>query len=370
MPEYFIGLMSGTSVDAIDAVLMDFAKSNTYVVTSYSQSISSQLRNDINSLIATKQQPKNFTQLDKQFAETSYKAVNELLKQASIEARQVSAIGSHGQTVFHDPKGIPPASIQIGNPKIIAKTSKIPTVYNFRQADINAGGQGAPLACAYHAEVLQSSSEERVVLNLGGIANITKLPKDNDETIIGFDTGPANTLMDAWIQKHLKKPFDQDGNWAQSGKANITLLEQMLQDVYFTNLPPKSTGREYFNLEWLQHQLDNYGIKVLPEDIQATLLALTAHTIADSVDAWCPQSKKILLCGGGSENKYFVQQLEKIMNGKTLQYTSDYGVPTKWMEAMAFAWLAKLYMDNKPGNIPSVTGADKPVVLGEIYYPV
>lgn len=370
MPEYFIGLMSGTSVDAIDSVLMDFAKSNTYIVTSYSQSISSQLRKDINSLVAAREQPKNIAQLDEQFAEISYKAVNKLLKQASIEASQVSAIGSHGQTVFHNPKGIPPVSIQIGNPKIIADYSKIPTVYNFRQADINAGGQGAPLACAYHAEVLQNASEERLILNLGGIANITKLPKGNDETIIGFDTGPANTLMDAWIQKHLKKSFDQDGKWAQRGKTNIALLEQMLQDVYFTNQPPKSTGREYFNLDWLQHQLDKYGIEVLPEDTQATLLALTVHTIANSIKTWCPQSKKILLCGGGSENKYFVQQLEKILDGKALQFTSDYGVPAKWMEAMAFAWLAKLYMGNKPGNIPSVTGAGKPVILGEIFCPI
>lgn len=365
MPEYIIGLMSGTSVDAIDTVLMDFAQSNTHIVSSYSQVISTQLRNDINSLIATRQLPINFKKLDKQFAGTSYVAVKQLLKQASIETKQITAIGSHGQTVFHDPKGIPPVSIQIGNAQIIANTTGIPTIGNFRQADIDAGGQGAPLACVYHAKVLQSTKEERVVLNLGGIANITKLPKDKNETIIGFDTGPANTLMDAWAQKHLNKPYDQYGNWARSGKVNLTLLEQMLEDSYFTNLPPKSTGREHFNLEWIQHQLDTCGLTVSAEDVQATLLALTTHSIADSIDAWCPQTERILLCGGGSENKFLVQQLEKILDGKSLQYTSEYGAPTKWMEAMAFAWLAKLNIENKPGNIPSVTGADKPVVLGE-----
>ena len=369
MSEFYIGLMSGTSVDSIDAVLMDFSQSTTHIVSSYSQTISTNLHNGINSLIATKQLPKDFENLDKAFVETSCEAVKQLLKQASLKTKQVCAIGSHGQTVFHDPKGLPPVSIQIGNPQSIADSSGILTIGNFRQADIDAGGQGAPLACTYHAEVLQSSIEERVVLNLGGIANITKLPKIMNEPIIGFDTGPANTLMDAWIQKNLNKLFDQDGNWAQSGKVNITLLEQMLEDNYFTSLPPKSTGREHFNLEWIQHQLDTNRSNFSNEDIQATLLSLTTYSIADSINEWCPQSEKVLLCGGGSENNFLVQQLEKFLEGKIIQHTSDYGVPTTWMEAMAFAWFAKLNIENIPGNIPSVTGADKAVILGECFKP-
>ncbi len=369
MPEYFLGLMSGTSVDAIDAVLMDFAQSNTYIVSTYSQPISASLRNEINSLIATRQYPKEFENLDRQFSQASCNAVTQLLKQTSIDAEEISAIGSHGQTVFHDPKGIPAVSIQIGNAQYIANTSGIPTVGNFRQADIDVGGQGAPIACAYHAEVLQSSTEERVVLNLGGIANITKLPKDKDEPIIGFDTGPANTLMDAWTQKHLNKSFDQDGNWAQSGKVNTQLLKQMLEDNYFASFPPKSTGREHFNLEWTQHQLDKYGTTISLEDIQATLLALTTFSIAESINTWCPQSKKILICGGGSENKFLVTQLEKTLEKASLEQTSEFGVPSEWMEAMAFAWLAEQHQNLKPGNIPSVTGADKPVVLGEVFIP-
>ena len=369
MPEYYIGLMSGTSVDAIDAVLMDFSQSNTHIVSSYSQPISTSLRSDINSLIATRQQPKKFENLDRQFVEASCTAVTQLLKRSPIDAKQVTAIGSHGQTVFHDPKGIPAVSIQIGDAQTIADCTRVPTVGNFRQADIDAGGQGAPIACAYHAEVLQSSIEERVILNLGGIANITKLPKDDDEPIIGFDTGPANTLMDAWTQKHMGTPFDQDGSWAQSGKVNSQLLRQMLKDNYFTSLPPKSTGREHFNLEWLQHQLDTFCIAVSPEDIQATLLALTTFSIADSINSWCPQSKKILICGGGSENKFLVKQLENTLEKTTLEQTSKHGVPSKWMETMAFAWLAKQNQQLNPGNIPSVTGADKKVVLGYIFKP-
>ncbi len=365
MPEYFIGLMSGTSVDAIDAVLMDFSQSDTHIVTALSQTIDQSLRSEINSLIAKKQLPTNYKETDEQFAQASSNAVKKLLKQSSIEAEDIIAIGSHGQTVFHDPKGIPPVSIQIGDPQKIANTTNIPTIGNFRQADIDAGGEGAPLACAYHAQVLQNPDEERVVINLGGIANITKLPQNKSDPIIGFDTGPASTLMDAWAQKHLNKAYDQDGEWAKSGKVNKKLLEQMLQDDYFSMLPPKSTGREYFNIEWLQHFLDNTLESIPAENIQATLLALTTYTIADSIDAWCPQTKKILLCGGGSENKYLVQQLKIILNKITFQQTSDYGVPSKWMEAMAFAWLAKQNIEGKPGNIPSVTGADKPVLLGK-----
>ena len=365
MPEYFIGLMSGTSVDAIDAVLMDFKQSTTHILSSYSQPIHAQLSNEINHLINSRQHPKDYQNTDNEFAQLSCEAIEQLLKQTDINTNDITAIGSHGQTVFHDPKGIPPVSIQIGDPQTIANLSGIPTIGNFRQADIDAGGEGAPLACAYHADALQSTSEERVVLNLGGIANITKLPANKTDPIIGFDTGPANTLMDVWSQRHLSKPFDQDGAWAKSGSVNNELLEQMLEDEYFSALPPKSTGREHFNLEWIQHYLDSFNAPLTPEDIQATLLALTTYTIADSIDAWCPQTKKILLCGGGSENNFLVQQLEKILNKYSIQPTSDYGVPSKWMEAMAFAWLAKQHIEKKPGNIPSVTGADKAVVLGE-----
>lgn len=369
MSEFYIGLMSGTSVDAIDAVLMDFSVSNTHIVASHSQPIGSKLRDDINALIATRNFPKQYEKLDEQFAQASNAAITTLLKQTSIDTSKIIAIGSHGQTVFHDPKGIPAVSIQIGDPQNIANLSNVPTVGNFRQADIDAGGQGAPLACAYHAETLQSPNQERVVLNLGGIANITKLPANKNETIIGFDTGPANTLMDAWSQKHLNKSFDQDGNWAKSGKVNLDLLGRMLEDSYFAASPPKSTGREHFNLDWIQYHLDSYGKPVSTEDVQATLLALTMHSIADSIDAWCPQSKEVLLCGGGSENKFFVSQLERALESKTIQSTRSYGIAAKWMEAMAFAWLAKQNLNNATGNIPSVTGADKPVKLGKLFNP-
>ncbi len=366
MSEYYIGLMSGTSVDAIDTVLMDFSKSNTHIASSYKQTIDASLRNEIQTLIADNQIPKNYEKVDQAFALASCNAVKALLKQSAISASEIIAIGSHGQTVFHDPKGSPSISIQIGNPQQIANHTGIPTIGNFRKADIDAGGEGAPLACAYHAEILQSTSEDRVVLNLGGIANITKLPKDLSESIIGFDTGPANTLMDAWALKNINKPFDNNGNWAKSGKVNVNLLKEMLSDPYFEEAPPKSTGREHFNLDWLSTFTKKITKTTEPQDIQASLLALSVKSISNSIKNWCPETKNILLCGGGGSNKFFIEQLSKTLPSIQVQHTDEYGVPAKWMEAMAFAWLAKLHIENKPGNIPSVTGAREYAKLGEL----
>ena len=369
MSELFIGLMSGTSVDAIDAVLMDFSESVTKVISSVSCPINDQLRIDINQAIAKHTWPQEITRLDSTFTQTSLQAVKRLLSNSSVQVNQIKAIGSHGQTIFHDPNGTPAVSIQIGNAQHIANETQIPTICNFRQADIDAGGQGAPLACAYHARVLQSPNEERVILNLGGITNITKLPKDQNEPIIGFDTGPANTLLDAWIQKHQALNFDKGGAWAKSGSFNQDLLNLMLEDEYFKTQPPKSTGREKFNLIWLQYMLDQYEEFVTEKDVQATLVALTVTSITNAIEEWAPNTSRVLLCGGGSNNTFLVSQLQVALKNKPVEHTSTYGISENWMEAMAFAWLAKLKMDGKPGNIPSVTGANGPVELGELCYP-
>ena len=369
MSELFIGLMSGTSVDAIDAVLMDFSESMTNAIGSLSHPIDEQLKNEINQAIAKQTWPQDITKLDKVFAQTSSQAVKSLLEKTSVHANQVKAIGSHGQTIFHGPNETPAISIQIGNAQYIANETGITTISNFRQADIDAGGQGAPLACAYHAQVLQNPEEERVILNLGGIANITKLPKDKNEPLIGFDTGPANTLLDAWISKHQNIAYDKDGVWAKSGSLNNNLLGLLLEDEYFKLPPPKSTGREKFNLIWLQYMLDQNEEFVTEKDVQATLVALTATSITNAIKKWVPKTSRVLLCGGGSNNKFLVSQLQTMLKEVPVEHTSIYGVSEEWMEAMAFAWLAKLKLDGKPGNIPSVTGADKPVELGEIFQP-
>ncbi len=361
--------MSGTSVDAIDAVLMDFSKSDSHVVTHFSQTIHQDLKNEINRIISRRVWPQDIEKPDRQFAQASSEAVHHLLAKASAQASQIVAIGSHGQTVFHDPAGMPPGSIQIGNARQIADVTGIQTIGNFRQADIDAGGQGAPLACAYHERLFRNEQENRAIINLGGIANITLLPADQSLDITGFDTGPANTLSDAWIQKYQDLDFDQNGAWAQTGTVNQDLLCLMLEDSYFKQPPPKSTGREKFNLVWLQYMLDQYAEPVAEKDVQATLAELTVQSIAKAIHTQTPHTSRILLCGGGSYNTYLVGRLEHAVQGIPVECTSTYGVSEKWLEAMAFAWLARRTLEGKPGNIPSVTGASKEVILGNLYKP-
>lgn len=361
--------MSGTSVDAIDAVLMDFSESDSHVVTHFSQGIHKNLKNEINRIISRQVWPQDIETLDQQFAQASSEAVHQLLTRASIRASQIAAIGSHGQTVFHNPAGMPPVSVQIGNARQIAEATGIQTVGNFRQADIDAGGQGAPLACAYHERLFRNEQENRAIVNLGGIANITLLPADRSLDITGFDTGPANTLSDAWIRKYQGLDFDRNGVWAQTGTVNLDLLNLMLEDPYFKQLPPKSTGREKFNLVWLQHMLDQCEEPVTEKDVQATLAELTAQSIAQAIKTQAPSTSRILLCGGGSYNTCLVSRLEHAVQDIPVEGTRAYGVSEKWLEAMAFAWLARRTLEGKPGNIPSVTGASKKVVLGDLYPP-
>ncbi len=369
MSELFIGLMSGTSVDAIDAVLMDFSKSPTHLVASFSQPIENELKNEINQLISNNTWPQNIEYVDSEFAKASTQAVHNLLASASVETSQISAIGSHGQTIFHAPNDIPGISIQIGNAQIIANQTGITTIANFRQADIDAGGQGAPIACAFHAKTLQHEHEDRIILNLGGIANITALPRNTAEKIIGFDTGPANGLLDAWIKKHQGLDFDKNGAWAKSGTVDNGLLNVMLEDEYFKLAPPKSTGREKFNLIWLQYMLDQYEEFVTEKDVQATLIALTTQSISNAIQTWAPNTSRMLLCGGGSYNPYLVSQLQNSMPNIPVETSSKHGISEEWMEAMAFAWYAKRKLEGKTANIPSVTGASKKVILGETYQP-
>ncbi len=371
MARLFIGLMSGTSVDAIDAVLMDFSAPGPRLVEHFSQPLDAELKSAIHRIISINAWPQDTATLDRQLVTASVQAIQGLLEKASVRADEVQAVGSHGQTVFHDPGGTPPVSIQLGDAGEIARLAGIPTVGNFRQADLDAGGQGAPLACAYHARVFRSRRENRAVLNLGGIANLTFLPSDTSLDVTGFDTGPANTLSDAWVRHCRGLDFDRDGEWAKSGAVNRALLERMLEDPYFERPPPKSTGRETFNLAWLQAVLARHGEPVPEADVQASLVELTVRSVARAVQAHPRTSTlaRVLLCGGGSRNPCLVSRLEDAMAGVIVECTDAHGVPSKWLEAMAFAWLAKRAVDGKPGNLPSVTGARRAVVLGEVHRP-
>lgn len=278
--EYYIGIISGTSMDAVDAVLVDYSTMPGKIIETYSEPIPDDLRSDLLQLVSS--QPFTFSflgKLDVQVGKLFAHTVTKLIQRSNLEKHNINAIGSHGQTVWHQPDGENPFTIQIGDPNIIAEESGITTVADFRRRDIAVGGQGAPFVPVFHEALFRTDKEDRVILNLGGIANISVLPKNLSNPIIGFDTGPANTLSDLWIQRHFNKSYDDNGEWAASGSVNEELLKAMLADNYFDRKLPKSTGREYFNLAWVDKHLSDFSCELKPEDVQATLIELTARTV-------------------------------------------------------------------------------------------
>lgn len=364
MKQLFIGLMSGTSIDALDAVLVDFASEKPRLLATHTTSTPSSLRQQLDQLCTPGfDEIHRLGQLDREIGELSANTVLTLLKQSSYQTSDIRAIGSHGQNIRHKPKLAHPFTLQIGDPNVIAAKTGITTIADFRRRDMALGGQGAPLAPIFHQYLFRTTQENRVVLNIGGIANLTWLPADPNETVIGFDTGPGNTLLDQWIFKHKQESYDSNGQFAASGQINTALLQKLLADDYFTQAYPKSTGREYFNLAWLEPHLPN---NYLAQDIQATLTDVTAISICEAIQKLMPKGR-VLICGGGIKNKFLLQRL--MHHAKDLQFssTSDYGLDPEWIEATAFAWLAKQTLDNLPGNLPSVTGASKASVLGGIF---
>lgn len=365
--EYFVGLMSGTSMDGIDAVVIRCNDDHTQLLHSLSHSWPKKLRTRLEQVATgscvTLQE---LGQLDllcgRQFAE----ATMELLADAGIETRAVSAIGSHGQTIFHHPQAPAPFSMQIGDPNTIAEQTGITVVADFRRRDMAAGGQGAPLVPAFHQAMLHSPRCNRVILNIGGIANITVLPVDGSVSG-GFDTGPGNCLMDRWIQRKTGQAYDHSGDWARRGKPHPPLLEQLLSDDYFAQPPPKSTGTEYFSNNWLEQHLENYP-QLAAQDIQATLLQLTCCSIRDAIRRWATDTQEILVCGGGVHNEALINTLSEQLEDTQVTSTSHgTGIDPDWVEAMAFAWLAKETLHHRTGNVPAATGASHRVILGGIY---
>ncbi len=369
MSDYYIGLMSGTSVDAIDAVLVDFAGHTPRLIHSLSHPWPDDLRNALLSIAVRPDTAlATYARLDVEAGLGFAAAVTELLSQAGTQAEDIRAIGSHGQTVLHLPDTATPTSLQIGDPHRIAAGTGIPVVADFRRRDMAAGGQGAPLAPLYHRTLFASSRENRAVLNLGGIANLTLLPARQGELLSGFDTGPGNTLMDAWIARHLDRPFDRNGAWAKSGTVNDALLAALLSEPYLHRRPPKSTGRELFNTEWLDARLRSLDATQLhPEDVQATLLALTVTSVTDALHAYLPDVERLLVCGGGASNECLMTALATALPGVTLESTEAHGLHPDWVEATTFAWLAQQAIEGVRLNTPPVTGARVPVILGVIY---
>jgi anhydro-N-acetylmuramic acid kinase len=365
MAELFIGLMSGTSMDAIDAALVDFSGNQPAIIASCNQAYPDNLKKQlVTALGLSEPLAVDLSGLDKAVGMAFSDAVDRLLAVAGTGADQVSAIGSHGQTIRHASDAPQPYSLQIGNAEVIATRTGIDVVADFRHADIEAGGQGAPLVPAFHNVVFGSSEEHRAVVNIGGIANITILPADPVQPVTGFDTGPGNTLMDQWAQIHLDAALDMNGDWAAGGDIDKALLDKLLQDPWFSQSPPKSTGREYFNMDWLQRHLTGENRK--PRNIQATLCALTTGSIAAAIRHYAADTQRLLVCGGGVHNMALMTALAAELEPVVVASTDEFGIDPDWVEAAAFAWLARQHLAGRPGNIPEVTGARHPVVLGRL----
>lgn len=366
MPELYIGLMSGTSLDGIDAALVDFKDNKVKLIEFEYLPFSDEIQSTIqrlskpDALISLKEYGAMDARLGHLFAEP----VNTLLAKADIPASAVNAIGSHGLTIYHAPEIKLPFSLQIGDPNIIAEKTGITTVADFRRRDIAAHGQGAPLVPAFHQAVFRAPNEHRCIVNIGGIANITVLSKHQHTDVIGFDTGPGSTLMDLWIKLHRNQSYDKNGAWAKTGKIDHDLVALLKQDAYFNTAPPKSTGKEYFSLPWVYQYFDAFSYNA--EDIQASLCFLTAITICDAIKKYAPATERVLICGGGIHNGYLLELIQQHI-GCPVESTEKYHLHPDHVEAMAFAWLARQTMNNLPGNLKEVTGALNSVILGGVY---
>jgi len=368
MPEYYIGLMSGTSVDGIDAAVVDLSGDKPLLVFAHTFAWPDELRQQI---IATMQHHEQVSllalgKLDAAIGDAFANAALTALKGADLHSQQITAIGSHGQTLFHAPGGAHAFSLQSGDPNRIAERTGITTVADFRRRDIAAGGQGAPLVPAFHQALFQAADTPRAILNIGGMANLTLLP-GRGKAVMGFDTGPGNILLDSWCQKNRGSRFDDSGGWAATGAISDVLLDRLLDHGFFTLPPPKSTGREIFSLHWLEQVLDSMSSSLAAADVQRTLIELTAITISDALRLYADNIEQVLVCGGGAHNSLLMRRLGDQLPHCLLETTEPHGLHPDWVEATAFAWLAKQTLDRKPGNLPSVTGAAKPVVLGAVY---
>jgi anhydro-N-acetylmuramic acid kinase len=363
----YIGIMSGTSMDGIDASLVEFHSQGQKHLASHNHPWPQELQQQLRAISQPgEDEIERLGILDAKVADVFSQCVSELLRKSNYAPQQVIAIGSHGQTIRHRPEATTPFTMQIGDPNRIAEQSGITTVADFRRRDMAAGGQGAPLVCAFHAAMFRHNRETRVILNIGGIANITILQADSNTPVSGFDTGPGNTLLDAWARRHLNKQYDESGAWAARGNASQSLLSELLKVNYLQLPPPKSTGPELFNLAWLDSVLDRLS-QIDPQDVQATLVEFSAITIAQAIQREVAECDRVIVCGGGVHNPTLTGRVGDELGGIPIESSAAHNLDPDHIEAMAFAWLARQTMLELPGNIPEVTGASGPRVLGGIY---
>ncbi|HYJ17575.1 MAG TPA: anhydro-N-acetylmuramic acid kinase [Burkholderiales bacterium] len=359
--ELYVGLMSGTSLDGIDAVLVDFSGDRHRIIGDSFVPYDEALRVQLLGMHETRfDELHDAAILGNKLAQLYASATRVLLRKCGLRADEIQAVGCHGQTIRHRPES--GYTTQLGNGAVLAELTGITVVNDFRSRDIAAGGQGAPLVPAFHRAAFAHPSRHRVIVNLGGIGNLTDLPPSG--RVRGFDTGPANMLMDAWIRKNNGAAYDKDGAWAASGTVADGLLASLLSHEYFSRKPPKSTGRDLFNLAWLELYLTGAEDAA---DVQATLLALTAGSIAGDIRSYCAGAKEVYVCGGGAANAALLSSLKAALPHVAVSTTADLGIDPDWVEACAFAWLARQALHLHPGNLPAVTGAIGSRVLGAIH---
>lgn len=369
MSGLYVGLMSGTSIDGIDAVVAEFEGDRLAGLhASHHHDYSPELRTRL--LRVSIDQPslsfREYCSLDVEIGQAFANAACEILARSRLPASAITAIGSHGQTLFHDgPAGL---TLQLGDPTRIAAGTGVMTVADFRRIDLALGGQGAPLVPAFHRAMFSDARESRCILNLGGIGNITVLPRDSIDGVLGFDTGPANGLMDEWIQRCRGLAYDDAGRFAACGQANEALVSALLDDPYFSRPAPKSTGRDYFRLEWVMRQYPGID-RLRPEDVQASLATVTARSVGDAVRTAAPATSRLIVCGGGAGNTELLRLIGAALPGISIESSEHHGLAPEWIEATAFAWLAMRRLAGEPGNLTAVTGARRPAPLGSVVLP-
>ncbi len=365
MSELFLGMISGTSLDGVDAVLAEVGDADFRILGAATTPFPEPLHARLHALVVTPHTSlRDFGALDVAVGRFFADCALNLISAAGHKPDEIAAVGSHGQTVFHEPNGREPFTMQIGDPNVIAAVTGITTAADFRRLDVALGGQGAPLVPAFHSWRFRDPNQERVVVNIGGIANITVLAPGRATT--GFDTGPGNTLLDLWVRRCRNEPFDRDGRLAATGTVNQPLLASFLTEPFFVAQPPKSTGRELFHSAWLERRLADGGA-LSDADVQATLAELTASTIAAAISAELPKCGEVIVCGGGAHNADLMQRLRRLTAARVTT-TEPHGVPPDWVEGAAFAWLARARLRGLAGNVPSVTGARREAVLGGVYW--
>ena len=362
-PHYYIGIMTGTSLDGIDCVITDLSDHRIQCVSTHFTPYSASLRAQLKQVCQNKPMTiEQLATLDVTLGALFASSVKEILKQYQLHHTDINAIGCHGQTVWHSPNQHPACTFQIGDPNVIAAETHITTIADFRRQDVALGGQGAPLAPLFHQALCPASTHDQWVLNLGGIANLSFIPHSPSGTLQGFDCGPANLLLDDFYQTHHQQLFDDEGQWASQGQVIEPLLNDMLQDPFFQLAPPKSTGREKFNRDWLQQHLHNHR-QLSPVNIQRTLLELTVSTITNALQSIPNNATNLWVCGGGAYNRFLLKRLS-ICSGLSVQTTLPLGIAPEWIEASCFAWLAQQRLLEKSVDTRLITGAQRPLQLG------